>query len=476
MDRVRDLVQSLGLDWEERLNGAYIGHPGSLMDLGIERISDQEIFAFGICHTTSWDWAGDRTDLNDVFSHFAAASLRFVGGISSRLIDVPHPVSEFVDSPLHARYLTFDQPNGSFFSTRDDSSANELVRVLVIVHSNEKYLPPPSDARDGAVQWIGLDENDRRCLEMAHALRNMYSTTDPFANVRYEPDWFYYRTRRGFVVVQSAALADLLRSLAESHAAKANLEQVVGPTGVFQVDAKLRNFVPSGVLRKVQTIFYRLEGLSDLAELIICPLENSLICAGSQHTLFVPCDCGAARFDIERTKLEPRHMKEATVLFAPIDFEWADSVDEDRFESMIHELLSEEPGITWIRKVGSTRDRDRGRDLLCEWSTPLSSGEAAVEGETPIRRRSLVVQCKVRKRAVSKSDVPDLYDTIRFHEADGFFLAVSSHLTAPLVETLEKLRRTYDLYADWWGKHEIEERLRRMPAVAARYSDLVWRT
>jgi hypothetical protein len=82
------------------------------------------------------------------------------------------------------------------------------------------------------------------------------------------------------------------------------------------------------------------------------------------------------------------------------------------------------------------------------------------------------VQIKTRNKTVGKSDVRDVRDTLERHDANGFFLLVYPRLSNDLINYLETLRRQ-GYWVDWWGRPQIEDRLRRRPHIATRFSDLV---
>jgi hypothetical protein len=69
--------------------------------------------------------------------------------------------------------------------------------------------------------------------------------------------------------------------------------------------------------------------------------------------------------------------------------------------------------------------------------------------------------------------VQDVNDTVRNHGCNGYFLVVSSQLTVPLTRFLEGLRNRPEIWADWWTRSEIEDRLRDRPEILARYADVV---
>lgn len=160
-------------------------------------------------------------------------------------------------------------------------------------------------------------------------------------------------------------------------------------------------------------------------------------------------------------------------------FEWVSAVDPARFEQLTYDLLSAEPYARRVRFVGATNDPDAGRDLIVDMVAPLTKGEIeageAQNGNLLVPRRVLV-QCKTKrdpKKGIGKSDVLDIRDTIERHDADGYWLFASPHITAALIEHLEVLGRKH--YVNWWTRREIEEALRRSPRLIDAYGDIVTR-
>jgi hypothetical protein len=61
----------------------------SRVALCLERTGEDTVFAYFYARTTSWDFGGERTDLNDALSVLAVMFLRFFG-VSCSLWDIPH--------------------------------------------------------------------------------------------------------------------------------------------------------------------------------------------------------------------------------------------------------------------------------------------------------------------------------------------------------------------------------------------------
>lgn len=443
-----------------------------------------KIFAVLACHTLSWDWSGERTDLNDVVSHLTAAFVRAFAHLSTRFVLVPNPAVD-IKPEIYARYLIFDQPHESAYAL-DDKGLGLLRRMLMTLVALRSHLPHPhpdlspndygncpwKPGEKSACPYLFLDGNDSSRLQITDAIGDRFVVGDAIANRRHDPDWLYFRTGPGNLsVVESAALAHILRVLATEEEERRRV--VPGIAGQLVVSGHLRNYISSELLRKIRFIFRRLQGRQRETSFRRIPLENSLICVGDKHSIFVTTQCGRPEFERERVRLQARHEAEAQVLFRTPALVWADRLPNARFESMIRDLLQAEPRVTWIRAAGHTNDRDEGRDMIAEWLIPISDPSETSLAEPPVRVGRVVVQCKAFMKSVGKRDVQDIYDTVRRHHAAGYFLAVSSRPTSGLVAFLDDLRQRREVFVDWWGRPEIQERLARSPGILARYPDMV---
>jgi hypothetical protein len=77
---------------EVREDGIGFSLSSSPWALRVDQVTVESYFLALYCRITSWDASGERSDLNDLLSHFATSFLREIAHRSSRLIDIPHPV------------------------------------------------------------------------------------------------------------------------------------------------------------------------------------------------------------------------------------------------------------------------------------------------------------------------------------------------------------------------------------------------
>jgi hypothetical protein len=315
---------------------------------------------------------------------------------------------------------------------------------------------------------------------------------------RRSPDWCYYRSAfNGTSVIKSAKLASLVRSHLESAQAilkdgsfierfekesrsspaineyrpRIRKDSVIpGIAGSLYIRNRLNNFISYRAVERARAVLDGLEGKSDY---ILAPTEDIFCMVGKQHLLFIPHSggCGLKAFSKEKQKLWERHRVEAE-LFSPEAYEWIEPTNPKRFESLIYDLISREPGVMHVRMAGDTRDRDGGRDLLVEWRRPSTPGSVGSEKHLPMQVRRFIVQCKARSRNIGPGDMPEIMDSLYHYHAGGYLLAVSRQVTSSLVDRLDDMRRRRDFDTDWWTRKEIEDRLKRNPDISANYSDL----
>lgn len=123
---------------------------------------------------------------------------------------------------------------------------------------------------------------------------------------------------------------------------------------------------------------------------------------------------------------------------------------------MIKALLDREANVTSARIAAPINQGDQGRDLLISWRVNIAEYATSVSAPNPLIK--VVGQCKASNSPVGKSKVQDIRDTVEFHQASGYFLAVSTQITAPLTQALENLK-SKGIWTDWWNREDIEYRL-----------------
>jgi hypothetical protein len=418
---------------------------------------------------------GERTDANEMLSMLVALFLRHKGVFSSVVLDVPHPAVD-IATEVYARYLIPAQPHHVMvpFEKNGLDLFRSVLKCVGFVVGIIGFLAR-ADAEEDAEPIADWEAAIPAAEAVAKALGEELGDLVQFTE-RYLPRWFHYRSvASGVTIYKSPAFSRFIASL------EIEGKQMQGVEGTIflspaKMDGSIRNVVSFERVEKVLSALKVLNGVDAVP--VLLPIEDHFAIALGNCVAFVRADCGLKAFFAEKARVRERHVVESEFLFAETKFVWAQDLSGARFEELVRELLSREPGVKRVRFSSVTKEPDGGRDLVCSWETNALESESVGEEESPFRLREVVVQCKALRRTVDKSDVKDILDTTAFHDADGFFLAVASKLSRPLIDTLEGLRRRVSkrynpVWTDWWTHAEIEDRLRKHPEVASRYLDLV---
>lgn len=286
---------------------------------------------------------------------------------------------------------------------------------------------------------------------------------------RINPCWKHYRSiQTKLTVYHSPQLSSSLISLVES----TPWQSLSISTGTIYDSGYILNFISIRESRFIERILKGLNSTKHLSKISYIPLENIFIAASGDYLVLLQREAGKKRFEYEREKARKKHSKDAEILFPINEFIWISSINGSRFELFIIDLLKLEKGVLWVRQVSNTNEPDGGKDILCDWLRQPPSDHLD-EHTPPYVIRRMIVQCKAFKDAVPKSKVTDIRDVVEHHNANGFFLAVSSHLGNTLTEHLYKMRTDGKIWVDWWTRSEIEERLRRNRHIVTQYPDIV---
>jgi hypothetical protein len=411
---------------------------------------------------------GDRTDWHDIVPTVMAVFFRYQLQLSLSLYDDLNPATG-VPTELYGRYILIDQLPEVLTKPISESLPwlNQLYRWAKVFgylfprtvawsHSGEECDERYSFKAE-AEQWA---QHVRSCIGERSS-----SETDTF-NFRWHPDWHYYRSiRREVSVIESEPLAKSLEALRKTDSEKVLTTEV----GSFFVVGSTANFVDRKIQRQLGRVLKQLN--PDTDNVLYIPLETHAIAVASPYVVARKIDCGIRAFNRARSGLRERYEFERAWLFPPVSFEWADNIDDDEFEALVLQLLVVEPHVVRARRSGSSRDADQGRDLIIEWETVPLRTDDHTEGRLVVRR--IVGQCKTSSGSIGKSDVKDIRDTVEHHGATGYFLASSSTITSDLATHLDRLKERNSIWTEWWGRAEIETRLRRNDDIVSQYSRLV---
>ncbi|MFM5983030.1 MAG: pentapeptide repeat-containing protein [Sphaerospermopsis kisseleviana] len=160
--------------------------------------------------------------------------------------------------------------------------------------------------------------------------------------------------------------------------------------------------------------------------------------------------------DLKRTK----STKGAKILqFDDISCSW-NQLNDDQFEELCYDILREKHKLTNIDKIGNSRSRDGGRDIVFFKGVDIN--------KKPIK---WIAQCKLKsdKRSLGSSQVTDISDMLVAQEAKGFCIMTSGIIDATLHDKLDALRDRNGIEVERWSYLEIERFLAEHPEIKARY-------
>lgn len=428
--------------------------------------------------TSSWDWSGERTDLHDMFSSCWAMLLRARERASVRMIDVSNPAIQ-IPGEVYARVLLLGQPDVSIDVDEGILFHRQqlMPEAALTYHALDSAFGIQRSSA-GAVDELALTVQPRWFNRVCSILRVGQQATENAAVHRQSVGWTYFTSAsRKFTVAQiPPAAADLLRGFLAAFKPKI----AVGVERTVFRTVKFRNAVPTSLYERAIALARAVDGASRADDVSVVPVDSHCIALGAQSLIVLKGECGRAAYEDECLLVEERRRHESAVFTFDYRFAWAQSPDAGRFQSLILALLEAEPGMQHVREVGSVHDRDGGRDFIAEWYVAPDRGDRAelLRGETtpnPMRIWRVLVQVKVRRAAVNKTDVIDIRDTMEHHECDGYLLVAFPRITAPLCEHLDRFRaRSNGLrWVNWWERPHIEERLRRQSHLLPQFPDVV---
>lgn len=427
---------------------------------------------FGI-RTDSWTFSNERTDLHDALSTLFAVFLRVTTGFSSSLFDMRNQFTG-IKTELYARYVSIAQPQGPKYPLERagvdvaGQAILTLSRFPAWLETYLEWIEGPTGNYPESSDWRKATEWAQRIMS---ALNLPEETEKAQWMARVNPTWLHFRSIRPRVSVLQ--VPGVSKALHNAITQTQQWQVVRGTNKLLFISDQARNSVSLRDLGLIRKILRACDEEALSVEPLVVPLDNRLIAVGNSHLVSIYRDCGRKRFEQDRDSIRQTFAETISILFPTPRFKWNDNIGDDDFEQLILTLLARDPHVQWVRKVGSTRDRDAGRDLLAEWTTLPLPGEILPKGAPPLSLRRVVIQCKAYSRPVDKSRVTDIRDLVEHHEATGYFLAVSSSLTSGLFDHLDRLRLGGKLWVDWWTRPEIEEKLQAYPDIASKFSHIV---
>lgn len=424
-----------------------------------------------------WDGGGGRTDLHDMLGILWATSMRASGAASVSLSGY----EGWCGPPeLESTLLFFDQPYGSAIQ----ESEIDAVEARLKAHT----------------AWAGHDIIDairlfpkagRRASWDEETPPSWISEIEPIIGeqsggiwiTRRNPHWSYYVSRDNTISIARFE-TEFRRSL--RHAFIFWQPDAAECMGRYALIANgLSNSVPVAVAERAVEIISRIEGRTrakwrgpaatpDSDDILMVPLESHCIFIGKRVLVSIAAPCGRREFNGLRQQWTKQTSDLSAIFKSDVEWSWQSPVDPGRLEQLVGAVLSQEPGLQWCKPTGPSFDRDQGRDLVVSWLTPpgLNQTLTKEESETPAAPRKIIVQVKARKRSVGKSDVKDVRDMLERHGADGILLVADPIWSNDLYNYFETLAAK-GCWIGLWARSDLEDRLRKHPSIAKRFSDLV---
>lgn len=236
-------------------------------------------------------------------------------------------------------------------------------------------------------------------------------------------------------------------------------ELLTGVTGAllfssFSDQALYTNYIAKEILDIVNAVveYFAIDQYT-----LICQ-SNRLYLLSSNSIWIFAGDYHHSNVAEEERLINDRQAKENALLHVNRDFKWIFPVNPSRFEQLIADIIEYQQPDSKVRLVGKTNNPDGGRDIII----------LRKEGES---RKLTICQCKAYQNSVNKSHVTDIRDTLDYYEATGFLLAVTSEITAPLIDHLTLLEKKYDV--DWWTRRELFKIMRQYPSLVDNYQDII---
>jgi restriction endonuclease len=421
--------------------------------------------------TSSWNFSNERTDLHDTLSILFAVFLRVFAGFSSSLWDEENSFTR-IPTEIYARYITVDQPPSIPLDEKDLEVAGSIISGLQFFATYLHSFISWTKALDGSYpESANPDEGSAWASPILRVIGLSDANDNAQWMSRVNPTWKHFiSVRPSISVVAIPRFCELIRIAI----LRRPCWEVVPANGRLLFVSELsRNSVSLSSIGKLRRVLRVCEKDTSWHKPVIVPLENRVVGIGSSHVVILNRNCGRKSFERDREDLRRRYANAIAVLFPALHYVWNDSVDDDDFENLILALLKREPQVARVRKAGSSRDRDAGRDLLAEWLTTPLAGEQVPNQRPPFVLRRVVVQCKAYSRPVDKSRVTDIRDLVEHHQATGYFIAVSSKITSGLFDHLDRLRMSGRIWVDWWTRSEIESRLHGQPDLIKRFSHIL---
>lgn len=149
------------------------------------------------------------------------------------------------------------------------------------------------------------------------------------------------------------------------------------------------------------------------------------------------------------------------VISSDVSFDW-EGINDETFEQIAYDIIyhSSKFDRNTIRKMGRSRSRDGGRDIVV-WTK-------SILGEKP---KKYIFQCKVsgREQSVSTTNIGSISDVIDQYGADGYGVMCNCYIDSTLYDRLDGISDNRNVDIETWSAFEVERFLSRRPVLKQRY-------
>ncbi|KQS91730.1 restriction endonuclease [Chryseobacterium sp. Leaf394] len=411
-------------------------------------IEDDKLSFYFLVRTSDIVYHGDRSDIHIVISLMFSSFLKVKAKISCSIFDIPHPV---IDDEIWGRYIYPEQ--------YANSSNNVLKYIENLLHILFEWRYSFWGLIGCPCEECMKEENlvNERDYDVDANLNDYAKTINRYnSGSRIRPSYsFVYDIDNDITIIKSKSLAYYLETITKVFDYKPH--KINGINGNILIDSRTYNFFNYEALKEIESVLTSINSnLRHRANNFIV-IENLIINIEEEFIIAKSISSGLDAFKKEKELIRERHNLEASILFPIPIFEWLENPCPTQFELLIKSLLERDVKVKRVRIAAPTNQGDKGRDLIIDWEI-ADKNQLFHQGVSPSQIRKIVGQCKASNNSIGKSKVQDIRDTIEQHDASGFFLAVSTQITNPLTETLEKLSQK-QFWADWWNRDDIEFRL-----------------
>lgn len=461
--KVKELCDSFSFHLEESEENhfrIFTGHiDGLTLFLSIE---EEKVSFYFLVRTYDVVYAGDRSDIHIVLSLMLAAFLKIKAKISCSLFDIGHPV---IENEIWGRYIYPEQYK--------DSPTGNVAFIENLIQTLWEWRHTFWAINGCPCEECMKQENlkNQRGYSPADVELSDYTSSISRFNMgnRVRPSFsFVYDIDNDITIIKSESLIAYLRYMISIH--KYSPQKITGINGDILIDSYVYNFMDYKAVQEIESVYKSISShINDEINHYIA-LENFIINIKEDYIIAKSQSTGLYAFKEEKELIRQRHNLESSVLFPIPVFEWIKDPCPSQFELLIKNLLERDVKVRRVRIAAPTNQGDKGRDLIIEWEV-VNQNYGFHGNIPPAQVLKVVGQCKASNGSVGKSKVQDIRDTVEHHDADGFFLAVSTQITYPMTETLEKLNKK--LWTDWWNRDDIEFRLNQNQDLISKFDKVL---